>query len=194
MPPPSSPSPPEVTPVNLTDQFITAIAFALEHHRHQRRKLPDVPYASHLLAVAAIVIEDGGSEAAAIAGLLHDTIEDCGVTAEELRSQFGARVADIVVACTECGDTWINRKRYYLDRIAELDPDGLRVSLADKLHNLRSLCHHLDRDGHRVWQYFGAPPAQIKQFYSDALEIYRQTFTSIAFQEFERYVIQLGSV
>lgn len=179
-------------PVSLTDRFTTAVTFALEHHRHQRRKLPDVPYASHLFAVAAIVLEDGGSEDAAIAGLLHDTIEDCGVTAEELRSRFGDRVAEIVVACTECGETWTSRKRYYLDHIAELDPDAIRVSLADKLHNLRSVCHHLDRDGDRVWQHFGAPPAQIRQFYRDASAIYRQTSTGIAFREFEQYVSKLG--
>ncbi len=75
--------------------------FALAAHDGQLRKGTQIPYASHLLAVASIFIDYGGDEDEAIAALLHDCIEDCGVGPEEIRARFGDEVADIVVACSD---------------------------------------------------------------------------------------------
>jgi len=87
----------------LSTRFTTALMLAAELHATQRRKKDDrdIPYVSHLLAVAALVLEDGGSEDEAIAGLLHDAIEDQGLTPERVEDEFGPEVARIVVACSD---------------------------------------------------------------------------------------------
>ncbi len=67
-----------IIPTQLTDRFINALVYAAHLHANQVRKDGKVPYIAHLLSVAALVLEDGGTEDEAIAGLLHDAIEDQG--------------------------------------------------------------------------------------------------------------------
>jgi (p)ppGpp synthase/HD superfamily hydrolase len=66
----------------LTRKFDEALAFAAELHRQQRRKGAETPYIGHLLSVAGLVLENGGTEEQAIAALLHDAIEDQAEAAE----------------------------------------------------------------------------------------------------------------
>jgi (p)ppGpp synthase/HD superfamily hydrolase len=89
----------------LSDRFDEAFRFAHELHRVQRRKGMSIPYISHLMTVAALVLEHGGSEAEAIAGLLHDAPEDQGgaATLAELRRGYGDVVTRIVSDCTTPG-------------------------------------------------------------------------------------------
>ncbi len=87
--------------MKLSPLFEAALQLALAAHRNQLRKGTQVPYASHLIAVAAIVLDYGGYEDEAIAALLHDSVEDCGVDSEEIRSRFGDKAANIVVACSD---------------------------------------------------------------------------------------------
>jgi (p)ppGpp synthase/HD superfamily hydrolase len=89
----------------ITDRFDQALVYASRLHRDQWRKGTQIPYVSHLLSVAALVIEHGGDEDQAIAALLHDAVEDQGGAPilDEIREQFGDRVAKIV---NECTDAW----------------------------------------------------------------------------------------
>src|SRR5689334_24388237 len=89
------------TPI-LTDQFAKALVYAEHKHHTQVRKGGDIPYIGHLLAVAGLVINDGGSETEAIAALLHDAVEHQGglPSLEEIRNNFGDDVARIVAECT----------------------------------------------------------------------------------------------
>lgn len=143
----------------LTDRFTRAVDYARIAHAAQVRKGTRIPYITHLLAVATLVIEHGGSEDQAIAGLLHDTIEDCGHAHEAMiRAQFGDAVADIVVACTdgtaEGKSTlvdaeakrrdWTQRKLAYLAHLAEAPDVVLLVSACDKLHNARAIVSDLE--------------------------------------------------
>src|SRR6478735_5851635 len=91
----------------LTDRFDRALLYATHVHGGQVRKQTSIPYVAHLLAVAATVIEYGGSEDMAIAGLLHDAVEDQGGEPRlaDIRNRFGDRVADIVRSCS---DTVVN--------------------------------------------------------------------------------------
>jgi (p)ppGpp synthase/HD superfamily hydrolase len=155
----------------LTERFARAVDYARIAHADQKRKGTDIPYLTHLLSVASLVIEFGGSEDQAIAGLLHDTIEDCGADHEPIiRAEFGDVVADIVVACTDGTaegkaahadakarkHDWIERKRAYLAHLAEAPDDVLLVSACDKLHNAGSVVRDLeDPDvGMRVFERF----------------------------------------
>ena len=87
----------------LTDRFDRALLYATHVHGGQVRKGTTIPYVAHLLAVAATVLEYGGSEDMAIAGLLHDAVEDPGGEPRlaDIRNRFGDRVADIVRSCSD---------------------------------------------------------------------------------------------
>jgi (p)ppGpp synthase/HD superfamily hydrolase len=143
----------------LTERFARAVDYARIAHADQKRKGTDIPYLTHLLSVASLVIEFGGSEDQAIAGLLHDTIEDCGEKHEPIiRAQFGDTVADIVLACTDGTAEgkgshvdheakkrdWIGRKRAYIAHLAEAPDEVLLVSGCDKLHNARAIVQDLE--------------------------------------------------
>src|SRR6202023_2199715 len=80
-----------------------AFRYAAEKHAGQTRKKTAVPYLSHLMAVAALVLEAGGDEDMAIAALLHDVVEDCGgtPTLRDVEKKFGPRVARVVEGCTD---------------------------------------------------------------------------------------------
>lgn len=147
----------------LTARFDEALHYATAHHALQLRKGTDVPYVAHLLAVASLVLEMGGTEDEAIGGLLHDVVEDGGGTAalEEITERFGEDVAAIVLANSDTIDDgaeekppWWERKRAYVDAIATKSPAALRVSLADKLHNARAILLDYRTHGDALWERF----------------------------------------
>jgi (p)ppGpp synthase/HD superfamily hydrolase len=159
-------------PTVLGPRFARAVEWVSELHGEQRRKGTDVPYVAHLLGVASLVLEDGGSETEAIAALLHDAIEDAHVKPKKIRRRFGRKVARIVKGCTETLDgklpsrtgkhrgaaTWRARKEESLAHLR--DPDTptavLRVKAADALFNARSIVADLRRFGPETWQRFHA--------------------------------------
>jgi (p)ppGpp synthase/HD superfamily hydrolase len=144
----------------LTARFDAALRYALRHHSRQLRKGTPIPYAAHLLAVASLVLEMRGSEDEAIGGLLHDVVEDGGgsVALREIEEQFGPAVAEIVLANSDSVDErapWYERKRAYIDAFPVKSPAALRVCLADKLHNARSILLDYRTEGDALWGRFG---------------------------------------
>jgi (p)ppGpp synthase/HD superfamily hydrolase len=87
-----------LNPIALTSRFDEAFRYAHQLHQSQTRKGTDIPYISHLMTVSALVVEHGGNEDQAIAGLLHDAAEDQGGAPRlaEIRTKFGDAVADTV--------------------------------------------------------------------------------------------------
>ena len=144
----------------LTDRFAAAQTLALELHRDQQRKETDIPYYSHLMAVAALILEHGGTEDQAIAGLLHDVIEDQGgkVKYADLETRFGASVTAMVRECTDTEVTpkppFIERKRAYHAHLQHASRDALLVSAADKLHNLQAVTRDYRSLGSKLWKRF----------------------------------------
>lgn len=112
-------------------------------HRDQRRKYPgaDVPYVSHLAGVAILLARHGFDDEVVAAGALHDAIEDCGVTYEELAARFGERVAGLVRDVSESDKTlpWEERKRRYVAHFAHKSWAAQAITLADKIDNFRSI-------------------------------------------------------
>ncbi len=162
----------------LTARFEDALTYAASLHACQVRKGTGIPYISHLLAVCALVLEDGGSEDEAIAALLHDAAEDHGgeATLNDIRERFGDRARDIV---GECSDTfedpkppWHQRKERYVAHLEEASPSALRVSLADKLHNVRSTLRDHREIGEQVWERFNANRDEIVWYYRSLAEVF----------------------
>ncbi len=120
-----------------------ALDWAAVWHRDHRRKYPgaDVPYISHPAGVVAILARHGFDEEVLAAGALHDVMEDAGVPADELARRFGARVAELVRACTEPDKTWPweARKAWALARFREKPWPAQAITLADKLDNIQSV-------------------------------------------------------
>jgi (p)ppGpp synthase/HD superfamily hydrolase len=143
-----------------SERFEQALVFATRLHAGQRRKGSGVPYISHLLAVCALTIEYGGDEDEAIAGLLHDAIEDQGgqVARAEILRRFGPRVTDIVEGCTDTDESpklpWRARKEAYIRRVKEASPSVRLVSACDKIHNARSLAMDYRICGEELWSRF----------------------------------------
>jgi (p)ppGpp synthase/HD superfamily hydrolase len=144
----------------LTGQFSKALVYAECKHHNQVRKGGDIPYLGHLLAVAGLVINDGGSETQAIAALLHDAVEDAGgpATLEEIKNNFGDEVARIVDECSDTDEVpkppWRERKQNYINHLADVGDDTLLVSVADKLDNARSMLRDYHQHGPQLWQRF----------------------------------------
>lgn len=165
----------------LTGQFSKALVYAELKHHNQVRKGGDIPYLGHLLSVAGLVINDGGSEEQAIAALLHDCVEDAGgpSTLDEIRKNFGADVARIV---DECSDTdvepkppWRERKAAYIQHLGEVGEDTLLVSVADKLDNARSMLRDYHEHGPALWQRFTVKnPDDHLWYYDGLLDAYRK--------------------
>ncbi len=147
-------------PTVLSSRFREALGLAAFLHADQWRKGTDIPYVAHLLAVSSLVLEHGGSEDAAIAGLLHDSVEDQGgrTVLEQIASRFGPSVAAIVEACSDSTETpkppWRARKERYIAHLAGVTRETLLVSLADKLHNARSILSDYRQIGEVLWERF----------------------------------------
>jgi (p)ppGpp synthase/HD superfamily hydrolase len=172
----------------LTDRFTRAVDYARIAHAAQVRKGTNIPYITHLIGVASLVIEFGGTEDQAIAGLLHDTIEDCGEAHEAMiRAQFGDGVADIVRACTDGTAEgkgshtdaearrrdWMERKRAYLAHLADASDEVLLVSACDKLHNARAVVQDLEDPvvGMKVFERFKGGVEGTLGYYQSLCEI-----------------------
>jgi GTP pyrophosphokinase len=146
----------------LTARFDAALHYATAHHAQQLRKGTPIPYAAHLLAVASLVLEMHGDEDEAIGGLLHDVVEDGGGAAAlaYIEERFGAGVAAIVLANSDSvtGEgvkaEWYERKHAYIASFSKKTPAALRVSLADKLHNARSILTDYRAHGDALWARF----------------------------------------
>lgn len=163
----------------LTARFSEALEYARVAHADQVRKGSGVPYLSHPIAVAALVLEHGGDEEQAIAALLHDVIEDCGCHHEAvIAERFGAGVARLVRGCTDSDvqpkPPWRPRKEAYIAALRHKDDRILLVSACDKLHNLRCILWDL-RDaqvGPRVFDRFSASTAETLWYYRELAQVY----------------------
>jgi (p)ppGpp synthase/HD superfamily hydrolase len=194
-------------PVVLTRRFSDAVDYARIAHGAQVRKGTDVPYLSHLLGVASLVLAYGGDENQVIAGLLHDVVEDCGALHEAaIRAQFGDAVADIVKACTdgtaekkaESRDPearrleWLRRKLKYIEQLRDETADALLVSACDKLQNASAIVEDLENPavGREVFRRFKGTAGQTLGYYQSIADILRER-NSPVFRTFDATVARM---
>lgn len=181
----------------LGDRFLQALQLAYRLHNGQQRKGTRVPYISHLLAVTSLVLENGGDEEQAIAALLHDAVEDQGglPVLQEIRDQFGERVARIVDGCTDAYSSpkppWHERKQRYLQHLQNSGAETALVSLADKVHNARSILYDLRRRGPSVWERFRGGLDGSLWYYHSLVEAFYQVLPGPLTDELARVVAEI---
>lgn len=175
-----------------------ALAFAARIHQDQLRKGTDVPYISHLLGVCSLVLEAGGSPDEAIAALLHDAIEDQGLSRGDLGERFGQVVEEIVWGCTDTDQQpkppWRERKQAYLEELPQQSPSVLLVSLADKVHNARSLLFDGRAVGAELWSRFNAGRDSQIWYYESLAALYQELIPGSLADELTRLVEDLKAV
>jgi len=180
-----------------------ALQFATRVHAAQFRKGTNIPYLAHLLAVCSLVMENGGSEDQAVAALLHDTIEDqaesfggAQALRDEIQRQFGDAVLKIVEACTDTDVTpkppWSDRKKAYVAHLREVDEAALLVSVADKLHNARSILADLQRDGDAVFARFKGGKDGTLWYYDALAKAFHARASGWIYDELSRVVAQMN--
>ena len=140
-----------------------------------------MPYLSHLIAVASLVLEAGGDEDMAMAALLHDVVEDCGgmPRLREIRRLFGPRVARIVEGCTDSfvqpKPEWLVRKKRYLEEVKLADDETRLVSASDKLHNVRTILADYREGGEAIWVRFNGKKEGTLWYYRALSDEYART-------------------
>ena len=155
----------------LTDKFLKALTYAGNIHRDQKRKGTQIPYISHLLSVASLVLENGGNEDEAIGALLHDAVEDQNIPLQEISDLYGAPVAKIVEDCTDSWENpkpdWKTRKEKYIESLLCKGKSSLLVSLADKVHNAESIAFDFDLIGDKIFDRFKGQKEGTIWYYSE---------------------------
>jgi (p)ppGpp synthase/HD superfamily hydrolase len=167
-----------------------AFTKAARQFEGETRKQTDIPYLSHLMSVAALVMEAEGDEVQVAAAFLHDSAEDKGGEAElgRIEAEFGPEVAAIVrdlsdsLVDTTAGqikEEWRLRKERYIDHLREAPERSLLVSAADKLHNARCILADYRREGADVWNRFNEKdPEQQLWYYRSLVDVFRDRLDS----------------
>jgi (p)ppGpp synthase/HD superfamily hydrolase len=181
-------------------KFEEALLYASRLHHHQTRKGTDTPYITHLLAVAAIVGENGGTENEVVAALLHDSPEDRGgkERLRDIRERFGDRVAEIVDGCTDTykdpKPEWRPRKEAYVAHVATAPASVRLVSAADKLHNARSILADLRSLGDELWDRFTGGKEGTLWYYRALVEAYAEASANPVVEELDRVVQEIEAL
>ena len=179
------------------EKFGEALSYAARVHRDQRRKGTQVPYVTHLLAVAAIVGENGGTEDEVVAALLHDAPEDQGgeERLEDIRERFGEAVADIVAGNTDTFENpkppWRVRKEAYVAHVRNAPKSVRLVSAADKLHNARSILADLRSVGDELWQRFNGGRDGTLWYYRALVDAFETAGSNPVVEELARVVAEM---
>ena len=173
--------------MTLSPDFTEALAFATSLHNSQLRKGTQIPYMAHLLAVAGLVLEYGGTEDEAIAALLHDAVEDQGGRA--------ALAAGIVESCSDTDvepkPEWRERKERYLLHLAQASPSVLLVSAADKLHNATAILRDYRNLGDAIWGRFKGGSTGTLWNYRALVQTYLAVGNPSIVQDLNRVVTEL---
>ena len=180
------------------EKFEQALPYAARVHRDQVRKGTSTPYVTHLLAVASIVGENGGTEDEVVAALLHDAPEDQGGEARlgEIRARFGDGVAEIVDGCTDTYETpkppWRERKERYLAHLGDASGSVRLVSSADKLHNARAVLSDYRLVGEGLWTRFNGGKEGTLWYYRAVVDTLRDDGPVV--EDLDRVVTELEAV
>lgn len=182
-----------------TELLDRAIVFAVRAHAGIERRGKGFPYIVHPMEAVEIVATITPDQELLAAAVLHDTVEDTDVTIEQIRAEFGDRVAALVASESEdkdCGvskeESWHARKQAAIDRLARASHDAKMVALGDKLSNMRAIARDYAVQGDAFWSLFHeSDPAAHEWHYRGLADSLRELSDTFAFQEFESLINQV---
>ena len=173
-----------------------AIVFAVKAHHNSERRGKGFPYVVHPMEAVEIVATITTDQELLAAAALHDTIEDTDVTVEQIRAEFGDRIADIVqtesdrhMESVSEAESWHDRKRAAIERLAAAPHDAKIVALGDKLSNMRAIWRDYQLKGDELWKIFHVTDKSSHEWHyrglAASLEALGDTF---AYKEFVRLI------
>lgn len=178
-----------------------AIIFAVKAHAGTERRGKGFPYIVHPMEAMEIVATMTPDQELLAAAALHDTVEDTDVTVEQIREEFGERIASLVAAESDVmvegvseEDSWHARKKAAIDRLAKASHDAKMVALGDKLSNMRAIARDYAVQGDKLWSLFHASdPKDHEWHYRGLANSLRELDNTFAFKEFESLIDQVFS-
>lgn len=176
-----------------------ALLFAIKAHSGVERRGKGFPYIVHPMEAVAIVASITPDQELLAAAALHDVVEDTDYTIDDIKREFGERVArlvaaesDLVVEGKSESDSWVERKQYAIDRLAKLDRDAKIVSIGDKLSNARAMLSDYEEMGEELWKKFHVSDPKLHKWHYEGL---RNSLSDLkgtfAFEEFSEIVDKL---
>ena len=185
-------------PLN-TDLLDRAITFAVRAHAGTERRGKGFPYIVHPMEAVAIVATITPDQELLAAAALHDTVEDTDVTVEQIRAEFGERIARLVASESDTivegvteAESWHARKQAAIDRLARAPHDAKIVALGDKLSNMRAIARDYAVQGDALWGLFHVTDRSEHEWhYRGLADSLRELAGTFAFQEFEQLINQV---
>jgi (p)ppGpp synthase/HD superfamily hydrolase len=149
-----------------------ALHIASKAHEGQYRKLTEIPYITHPVAVGMLLMKAGYPDNVVAAGILHDTVEDTSLTLEDLKREFGEKTAEIVAGCSEPDKSlsWEKRKEHTIEFLKTASKEIRAVACADKLHNIRSIRNDYELIGDEVWERFKRGKEKQRWYFMNVVE------------------------
>lgn len=185
-------------PLN-TELLDRAIVFAVKAHAGTERRGKGFPYIVHPMEAVEIVATMTTDQELLAAAALHDTVEDTPVTIEQIRAEFGERIANVVASESdtfETGvseeDSWHSRKQAAIDRLAKASHDAKIVALGDKLSNMRAIARDYSVKGDELWKIFHAKDRRDHEWhYRGLAESLSELSDTFAYKEFVQLINQV---
>ncbi len=182
-----------------TELLDRAIVFAVRAHAGTERRGKGFPYIVHPMEAMEIVATMTPDQELLAAAALHDTVEDTDVTVEQIRAEFGERIASLVAAESDAfvegvsdEDSWHDRKKAAIERLAKAPHDAKIVALGDKLSNMRAIARDYAVQGNALWNLFHAKdPKDHAWHYRGLADSLRELQDTFAFREFEDLINQV---
>ena len=185
-------------PLN-TELLDRAIIFAVRAHAGTERRGKGFPYIVHPMEAMEIVATMTSDQELLAAAALHDTVEDTPVTVEQIRAEFGPRIADLVASESDTfedgvseEDSWHARKQAAIDRLAKASHDAKIVALGDKLSNMRTIARDYSIKGDALWDLFHSKDrADHEWHYRGLAESLKELSDTFAYKEFVQLINQV---
>ena len=182
-----------------TDLLDRAIMFAVRAHAGTERRGKGFPYIVHPMEAMEIVATMTSDQELLAAAALHDTVEDTDVTVEQIRAEFGDRIASLVASESDTfeqgvseEDSWHARKQAAIDRLSSAPHDAKIVALGDKLSNMRAIARDYAMQGDKLWNLFHAKdPKDHEWHYRGLADALRELHDTFAYKEFEQLINQV---
>lgn len=182
-----------------TELLDRAIVFAVHAHAGTERRGKGFPYIVHPMEAVEIVATMTRDQELLAAAVLHDTVEDTNVTIEQIRAEFGDRVASFVAAESDephqshdSIENWRARKQAAIDRLAHASRETKIVALGDKLSNMRAIARDYAEQGDKLWNIFHAKdPKDHEWHYRGLAASLRELQDTVAYKEFEHLINQV---